>query len=97
MGRMTVDNRTTVEPRDIVSVETECASCHAKQTVPVAEFHRVLEKCPNCGEGLVSSSHSRGDRPSDAHLLYQFIESLKRVQEFSEKTIVRLELRPNPS
>lgn len=52
---MTVETRTTAEPRDIQAIEVECSLCHEKIVKRLDNWRNSLQSCGNCGTSWMAS------------------------------------------
>ena len=50
LRRMTIEIRTTIEMKDVLSLEFECSKCHAKISFPVGTFDAAPIRCTACGD-----------------------------------------------
>jgi hypothetical protein len=73
---MTMQERTLLEPGDILGLEYSCRHCQAKYLVPIERFDRVIRQCPNCREGLVRTDHPESAKRSDEDALHNFVNAL---------------------
>ena len=71
---MTVETRTTLEPKDINAIEFECRSCHAKVIRNLDDKLTVPINCSNCGTAWFLEG-----RPESGELGF----FLKRLQYYS--------------
>lgn len=87
---MTVEQRFFIPPSDIAGIEYECSNCHARQTVSLARFGRVLYQCPNCKEGMATAANPSSGKAADDTILHKFVDALKEMKNLTVK--VRLEI-----
>jgi hypothetical protein len=87
---MTSEIRTTIEPRDIASIELECTACGFRAVWPLAKWRSGSnEKCANCKTSWPM------DQFESYQALSEFIGNLKLLAEVTPPVIpfvIRLEL-----
>lgn len=85
---MTIETKTSLEPKDIKGIEFECLVCHARMLFPVDKF-RPPTRCINCEDAkqwLVIGSTEW----EDLQRLGQLIQRLSKSEAAGFK--VRLEI-----
>lgn len=86
-----------IEPKDILALEYECHSCHAKYSIRMDSPNaRPQTKCPGCGETWV-----RMDQLADRVDLVDtvtphFIRYLGALRNLATKSTLRLEVAMPP-
>jgi DNA-directed RNA polymerase subunit RPC12/RpoP len=84
---VTVETRTTIEPRDVLAIELCCATCGSRVRYPIShmqaeQFKRREHSCPNCGQGLLAEVNRVAD-------LVNAVQTLIRAET---KAIIRIEI-----
>ncbi len=73
---MTRENKTTIQPQDIVSAEFECLSCHVIITIPVKGFVEPRFSCPHCNQQWFPN---RGGKSQSA--VHRVVDGIREYQE----------------
>ena len=87
---MTTELRRTVEPTDIVAVEVECSTCHARSIRRIDHWSSSVRMCVNCKALWPGGSAALS-------LLEDLANVLSQLSSFSPENVpftIRLELRP---
>jgi hypothetical protein len=87
---VTKEQRTLIEPKDILALELECKGCGTRVACKIGKVQpdRFLKPCPNCKTDLIRPEE---DGP-DFSRLANFIEALNRLVQAESRAIIRLEL-----
>ena len=82
---MTSENRTLIEPQDILGLECGCTHCGVKHLIPLRSFDRgTPAECPNC--------HAKWVRKAEeSNTLSYLVQCLKEVQELAGKNAKQTE------
>lgn len=89
---MTMQRRTTIDPRDILAIEYECRKCRSRYSVPLESASGTQMTCPNCGERWVKSEYSASSADPTNPAILQFVQSIQRLKSIGEEAIIRLEI-----
>lgn len=86
---MTTEQRTSIEPKDIVTLELECTTCGSRLSYPLLQvqpdqFRRRQHSCPNCGEWILQAMVAG----PEVNRVADFLEALQTlVRSDTGKTI----------
>lgn len=83
---MTIDTRTSIEPKDITAAEFECRSCGAKTIRKIDDKFRTPISCGNCGDIWMI-----GGNP-DEKWFTEFIRSLEHFSLEQFRYILRFQV-----
>ena len=76
---MTSENRTLIEPQDIIGLECACTHCGVKHLIPVQSFDRgTPTECPNCRAKWVRDAE-------ESQTISYFVQCLKELRELAAK------------
>jgi DNA-directed RNA polymerase subunit RPC12/RpoP len=77
---MTMEKRIFLDVKEITGIEYSCAHCGGKFQIPLTKFDRVVGRCPNCEELLVSAMFPESGRRDDRTRIESFVAALKELQ-----------------
>lgn len=87
---MTIETRTTIEPKDIVAIEFECAACHTKNVHKIDKFSHPAFICYTCHPSKILVT----ERSSEHNALVGLVTVLRQLAALEEPPfIVRLEIQ----
>jgi len=66
---MTIENRGTIEPKDVTAIEFECNKCHTKTVRPLNADLNVPGVCGNCQSQFMVE----GQEPNDLRILFNLL------------------------
>lgn len=89
---MVSELRTTIEAKDIVAVEIECAKCHARHVRRIDAWHGNLFGCANCNQTWILPGSTDGKK---LELLVNSLASLRELTESEppQPFTIRLEIK----
>ncbi len=96
---MTMRNRVTIDPQDIIALEYECGRCHSRQTAPLAAITNAIMNCPNCGCNWIKSNFDPATSAKSNPSIPRFVQFLKELYNIGENgpdkdgAKIRLELK----
>jgi len=90
---MTQEERIFIVPQDIIAIGCECSHCKSTFVVPVEKIDRVLAKCPNCNERLISETQPSSGALSESTVFLNFVTWLKSLQARDFGGNIRLEIK----
>jgi hypothetical protein len=57
---MTIETHVFIEPRDVLGIELECATCGTRLSLKLGRLNRAIRDCPSCGtEWLAEQTQER--------------------------------------
>src|SRR6266849_9926850 len=91
-SHMTIQKRTLVAPDDIIGLEFECNTCHARYTLPVISITRCPSTCPNCNEPWIRRDQPSTSSISDLAIIGRLAEFLSEIKVRRLGATIRLEI-----
>lgn len=90
---MTMQQRITIDPTDILAVEYQCKKCQSRYAVAIDSIVRSQMTCPNCNVGWIKGRYvaDRDERTETA--VADFAFALQKLRSMAmDEGIVRIEI-----
>lgn len=87
-----MQQRVTIDPRDIVAIEYQCRQCASRFSVAIDHANKSQMNCPNCSADWIRGEYTAGNPNRVDTTIAEFSYALRKLLGITSEATIRLEI-----